>query len=241
MQNRYVGDIGDYVKLAILRALAHDRRLGIAWWLVPDEQHNGDGGHREYLRRPDEWKRFDPDLFEALARIEQAAQRDVHALEAAKLFPNVVFASDPVPCDLQPFAERPAARQRWLSAIRDRLQDCELVFVDPDNGLATPGLRLTLRRAGKSAFIEEIRGLTESHRPVVVYHHQTRRRGGHHMELHHIAAELRNGGLTVSGVLRAKPWSPRAFFILYGDGALQTRAERIVRDWDGWISWHPAP
>jgi len=30
MQNRYVADIGDYVKLAILRALSPDRNLGVA-------------------------------------------------------------------------------------------------------------------------------------------------------------------------------------------------------------------
>jgi hypothetical protein len=71
MQNRYVGDIGDYVKLAILRALAHDRRLGVAWWLFPDERHNADGGHREYLERADEWKRFDSSLFEKLVLINK--------------------------------------------------------------------------------------------------------------------------------------------------------------------------
>jgi len=35
MQNRFVADIGDYVKLAILRALARDRSLGVVWWLFP--------------------------------------------------------------------------------------------------------------------------------------------------------------------------------------------------------------
>ena len=35
MQNRYVGDIGDYLKLGILCALLHGHRLGVAWWLYP--------------------------------------------------------------------------------------------------------------------------------------------------------------------------------------------------------------
>ena len=43
MQNRYVGDIGDYLKLGILRALSPGYRLGVAWWLFPDEAHNGMG------------------------------------------------------------------------------------------------------------------------------------------------------------------------------------------------------
>jgi len=81
MQNRYVADIGDYVKLAILRQLAAGKRVGVAWWLVPDESHNGDGGNRQYLKRPDEWKRFDPDLFEALLKIDKEKDLDVRALE----------------------------------------------------------------------------------------------------------------------------------------------------------------
>jgi len=39
MQNRYVGDIGDLLKLGILRALSPGYRLGVAWWLFPDERH----------------------------------------------------------------------------------------------------------------------------------------------------------------------------------------------------------
>jgi hypothetical protein len=43
MENRYVGDIGDYLKLGILRALSPGYRLGIAWWLFSDEGHNEGG------------------------------------------------------------------------------------------------------------------------------------------------------------------------------------------------------
>jgi len=53
MQDRYVGDIGDYLKLSILRTLSPGYRLGVAWWLFPDEAHNGDGRHVDYLNRPD--------------------------------------------------------------------------------------------------------------------------------------------------------------------------------------------
>ena len=42
MQDRYVGDIGDYLKLSILRTLSPGYRLGVAWWLFPDEAHNED-------------------------------------------------------------------------------------------------------------------------------------------------------------------------------------------------------
>ena len=69
MQNRYVGDIGDYLKLGILRALSPGFHLGIVWWLLPDEGHNRDGRHISYLNRPDQWRHFDPDLFDTLRGI----------------------------------------------------------------------------------------------------------------------------------------------------------------------------
>ena len=58
MQNRYVGDVGDFAKYALLRRLAgslEERpiRLGIVWCLYPDESHNSDGSHVSYLRRPE--------------------------------------------------------------------------------------------------------------------------------------------------------------------------------------------
>jgi hypothetical protein len=241
MQNRYVADFGDYVKLSILRSLIGEPqsvRLGVAWWLFPDERHNEDGSHREYLQRPDQWKRFDPDLFKSLKKIDEEKRRDVRALEQAGLLPDAVFASCPVPCDLRPFAQRPPERKRWLSKIKARLVDCDLVFLDPDNGIAPDGLRLTRRRAGKSVTVEEIEELVQS-RATVVYHHQTRRVGGHLSEMYTLATRLRKRGFRVSGALRAKPWSPRVFFILNGNRELQDRAKRIAELWENRISWHP--
>jgi hypothetical protein len=239
MQNRYVADIGDYVKLAILRALAPGRRLGVAWWLFPDENHNADGGHREYLERRNEWRHFAPDLFDALLEIDKSKGHDVRAIEKATILPNAVFASDPVPCDVRPFSLRPEKRGIWLAGIKMKLQDSNLVFLDPDNGIAPEGLTLTRRRAGKSVTIEEMKALQENNRAMVVYHHQTRYQGGHLCEIYGIASLLRKSRLHVSGALRAKPWSPRVFFILNEDEELHDRAKSIAEVWENWISWHP--
>src|SRR3954452_15801693 len=76
MQNRYVGDIGDYLKLGILRALSPGYHLGVAWWLFPDEAHNRDGRHIRYLSRPDRWRHFDPDLFDTLRGIVSSGRRN---------------------------------------------------------------------------------------------------------------------------------------------------------------------
>jgi len=236
MNNRFVGDIGDYVKLAILRRLALDRRLGVAWWFTDDEPPSAHQGHREYLERPQQWRHFDAELFDALVEISKC-KRDTCALENAGLLPNAVFAGDKIP-QLQPFKDRPAAREKWLSGITKVLEGCDLVFLDPDNGIAPEGLRPTRRCAGKSVFVQEISTLTENQRAIVVYHHQSRRQGGHLNEIRYLAQLLVAGGLRVSGVLRAKPWSPRAFFILNGDEQLCERANETASAWGNLMSWH---
>ncbi len=85
MQDRYVGDVGDYVKLAILRALMPGERLGGAWWLYPDEAHNADGRHIGYLHSPGRWRSYDPDLFDGLAAVVADGRRRVQALQRGQL------------------------------------------------------------------------------------------------------------------------------------------------------------
>jgi hypothetical protein len=229
MQNRYVGDVGDYVKLAILRQLAPGRRLGVAWWLFPNERHNNDGGHREYLGR-NEWRHFDSYLFDALVKINNGGERDVRALEDPDLLPNAVFARDPVPSQ---------DRRRWLADIKSQFKDRDLIFLDPDNGIAPPGLKATQRRSGKSVLIEDLEELRQDHQTMMIYHHQTRFKGGHLAELRHLAKRLSERGFQVTGAFRAKPWSPRALLMIGGDNELCSRARDLSEIWLGKILWYP--
>jgi len=128
-----------------------------------------------------------------------------------------------------------------LSDIKARFEGCDLVFLDPDNGIAPEGFGSTSRRVGKSVMIEDIEALKQDGQAIVVYHHQTHRKSGHHVELRDLALRLTRSGFLVSGVLRAKPWSPRAFFILNGDHALRSRAGEIATTWGRRICWIPNP
>ena len=238
MQNWYVGDVGDYVKLAILRALSPGRHLGIAWWLFPDERHKADGRHLTYLDRPGEWRKYDPALFEGLWAIRKRGVRHIRYLE--QLFPDACFASELIPSNIQPSSHRPVERHRWFRRVIERLEGANLVFVDPDNGIAPDGFRLTERKSGKSISLAEISELARPNRSLVIYHHQTRRAGGHLDELRFLAKQLKERTkLQVSGALRARPWSPRAFFILEADAQLIERAEQIAQTWRHHITWHP--
>ena len=238
MQNRYVGDIGDYVKLAILRALSGNHRLGIAWWLYPDEAHNGDGRHITYLDKPAQWRDFDPELFHILLKIVRDNKRSIAALEKA-LPPNTLFAGEEIPVTNVTAHLRPQARRSWLSRVQSTLKEADLVFLDPDNGLAPKSFAPGQRTSGKSVLFSELVELTQPGRCLIVYHHQTRMAGGHIAEINYWAERLRASGFRTVDALRADPYSPRAFFLLNAPTEIRKRAEGIEGTWKGRITWHP--
>jgi hypothetical protein len=239
MQNRYTGDIGDYVKLAILRALMPGRRLGVGWWLYPDESHNGDGRHIDYLAYPEIWRRLDPPLFDYLKAVVSAGERKVTALEHEELLPEAVYFREPVPSG-GTMTDRRAARIAWLGRLCTALEPCDFVFLDPDNGFETKGFDLGAAKAGKSIAVSELQSLHRPWRVLLSYHHQTRMRGGHDLELEHWGARLRAAGFGQVDALRAAAFSARAFFLLEGTPELRAHAAALSMRWGGQrLSWRP--
>jgi hypothetical protein len=237
MQDRYVGDIGDYVKLAILRALMPGTRLGVARWLYPDEAHNSDGRHIGYLSRPDQWRAYDPELFDSLGAVVAQGRRRVQALQDAAVLANAVYCDEIIPTIGTP-ADRRAGRSAWFDRVRTQLAECDLVFADPDNGLETAGFSPGSLVGGKCIALAEVAGLAAPNRTLVIYHHQTRRKGGHIAELAHWADRLRGLGFATVDAIRSRPYSPRAFFILDAPPEMRARAGQLVSRWHGHLSWH---
>ena len=113
MQDRYAGDVGDYVKLALLRHLSGaGRRLGIAWYLHPDTT---DGGHIRYLSDPARWRHLDYKLFDALAGIA-GGQRSTAALEAASV-PDAIYTAERLDCTAVTYIDRDRWRHDWFKRV----------------------------------------------------------------------------------------------------------------------------
>jgi hypothetical protein len=240
MQNRYVGDVGDFVKLALLRALSPGHRLGVVWYLVPDESHNGDGRHVSYLRKI-EWRHLDPQVFDGLARIVANGERSVTALERFGLLRRCQFVSDLLPLP-KAYAERAIARAEWLDSAVGKIRDCNLVFLDPDNGLQPERFRPASAKAIKSASFADLSCFRWPGRTLVVYHHHTRRKGGHAAETRYNADRLRAHGFDRVDALRANRYSPRAFFILNATDEIRKRAAAFARAWgDQRVTWRENP
>lgn len=240
MQNRYVGDVGDFVKLALLRALSPGHRLGVVWYLVPDESHNGDGRHVSYLGK-NEWRHLDPQVFDSLAKIVESGERSIAALERLGLLRCCQFVSDLLPLPAA-YAARAIARAEWLDGAVDQIRDCNLVFLDPDNGLQPERFRPTSATAIKSASFADLGRFRRPGRTLIVYHHHTRRKGGHAAETSYNADRLRMHGFERVDALRANRYSPRAFFLLDATDEIRTGAAAFAREWaDQRVSWHENP
>ena len=225
MQNRYVGDIGDYIKYALLRALSPGSKLGVAWYLYPDEDHNSDGKHVQYLQDLQRWRHLDPELFDALKRIV-AGDRSVSAVEDAGLI-DAVFSAHPLDHGAHHHSVRAKSREEWFSKVQSDLTGCDVVFADPDNGLIDDGPhRRNTRKFGKQMPISEAKELATG-RTAVIYHHNSRFPGGHELEIDHWSRQLGPGTVAV----RANAYSCRTFFIVSPTQTILDRAQEFVERW----------
>jgi hypothetical protein len=180
MQNRYVGDIGDFAKYALLRCLGtpHEFRLGIVWCLFGDESHNADGRHTGYLGRP-EFRSLDPQLHDRLNMIVNSGHRSIEKICRARIFPrHTVFFDLPVMAlggVRGGKATREAYRRNWLSEALAATAGSDLVFFDPDNGLEVSSVPRHAPKAGKYVFWDELELFWTRGQSLIIYHHLNRR------------------------------------------------------------------
>ncbi len=80
----------------MLRALGEGHKLGVAWYLYPDESHNEDGKHTDYLTKPEKWRYLDPALFDELEAIVHSNRRAVLHIEKSCLLNKTHFSSTPL-------------------------------------------------------------------------------------------------------------------------------------------------
>jgi hypothetical protein len=226
MQDRYAGDVGDFVKLGLLRALSPGRQLGVAWYRYPNENNNGNGRHITYLDQPRQYEHLDPALFNHLRKVTRE-QRAIESL--LPVLEGVISSDEALDSSMIPPRERRSWRTAWFKRVMERLSSCDLVFADPDNGIIDDSdWRKGRSNFGKQMPLAEVQELAEG-RCAVIYHHNTRRRGGHDAEVDHWLGEFGIPGLAV----RATAYSPRTFFILNPDEKIRMRVNEFCQQWAG--------
>ena len=187
MQDKYVGDIGDFGKYTLLKGLCAPKSmnggpqlsLGLVWYLVPDDGREGDGSLTQYP----ELESCDRVLFTQLQEI--AANKEARMVKSIRekgvLPPDTIFYEKPLTFDGMP-PIGPAAREarltlrrKWVDEALDKTGGCHVVFVDPDKGLEVPSVQPHHKRGPQYVFFCELRRyVARERRPsLVIYQHMS--------------------------------------------------------------------
>ena len=193
VQNRYVGDLGDFGKFGLLRVLCSSGKavgvslpsLGVVWYLVPNETHNDDGRFVDYLdlsaTNQERFRACDPFLYDALRRIVLSGARNVATIQRGNILPSGTrFYGDFLTFgDLRGGSarvtlHRAKRRATWLEGAFRATAACEVVFLDPDNGLEV-GVGSYQLRGPKYVFFDELLPFVQRDQSLLIYHHMARR------------------------------------------------------------------
>lgn len=169
MKNQYFGDINDYRKYGLLRSiiLTTELRILVAWVLTPDDDRT-DGKFVGYLEQPDKWSSYDTELFDALKNLLRTNQvRQVALLESTSLLPEAKFFNALAP-------DKDDERGAWFSSLCECAQDCDFVFLDPDNGLEIKSRPYGSKNSSKYSYLREVKELWSQGKSLLIYQHFVR-------------------------------------------------------------------
>ena len=192
MQDRFVGDIGDFGKYGLLNFICGNDdtskeifRLGINWYFYQPEPNDKEmkldhGKFIKYLKpskeNDEEFKICDPNLYCELQKIVDANKRKVAEIEKINILPSgTVFFNKRVSYnDIKGSENRLSYRESWIEQSLNMLASCNLIFYDPDNGIETGSIKKYHKKAGKYVFYDEISKYYDKGKSLIIYNHRSR-------------------------------------------------------------------
>jgi hypothetical protein len=165
VKDQYVGDINDYRKYALLRALSAEgaSRIGICWMLTPSDG-GMDGGKLGYLRQPERHRHYDPALFDVLNHAASSPdRRRLKTIEDSDAVASAVYHNDLLPDDA-------AGRKAYLDRCAAEFREVDLIFFDPDNGLEV-SLPKGRKNSSKYLYLDEVAAFYALGKSLLIYQH----------------------------------------------------------------------
>ena len=118
-------------------------------------------------------------------------------------------------------------RKQWFENGLNYLQNCDLVFADPDNGLCDDDRYKCGQKASwKRIPLKEVSAVAKD-RTAIIYHHNTRYKGGHEQEIRDWCDKLESDTIA----LRWRARSNRTFFIINPKSDVISSAQEFCKDW----------
>lgn len=230
MKNQYFGDINDYRKYGLLRALGGRGQLRIGvWWMLTEDDAGMDGQFTGYLSSPQRWRQYDPELYDGLrTALASEAARSVGHLEATDLLTNADFLSDLLP-------DNAIDRGNHFVQMLQQFRSVDLLFADPDNGLEVPSRPMGRRGSSKYLYWREVAQSYEAGHSLLIYQHFCREERSHFRK--RLAEEL----IRQTGTSQVWTFTtPHVLFLLAPQERHLTQLRRgiceVEQAWNGQIS-----
>jgi hypothetical protein len=168
VKNQYFGDINDYRKYGLLRALCADElSLAVCWMLTADDG-SADGRRLEYLDEPNRYRPSDPTLFDFLHRtVRRDGVRDARRIESSGLLGDAVFHS-------RLLTDNRDQRREYFQTAMQCASGRDLLFFDPDMGLEVKSVKYGRQKSSMYLYWHELAAAREAGHSVLVYQHRRR-------------------------------------------------------------------
>jgi len=173
VKDQYFGDVNDFRKYGLLRALVGpDRlRLGVCWMLTEPDGRT-DGEFLAYLGQPKKYRHRDRALFDWLSQVVgNEKDRRTARIEASTMLGSALFQSKLLSDSLR-------GRKAYFAECSGKFAGCHLVFFDPDNGFEIKSTLRGRRNSCKFLYWEEVCRTFCAGASVLIYQHFIRKERG---------------------------------------------------------------
>ena len=176
MRDSFVGDIGDLGRSGMLRELfgkpeATDSdkstlHLGVVWCLNEANQEEGKFTPATYKNL----RYLDTHLYDTLDCLVKERKRTVLEFERKKILNTNIFFRKPLSG-----LKRVERKEKWLEEALKKTKEANVIFIDPDNGIATKTMTKAdpSKEFPKHIFIDELKQFYDKGKSLIIYQDST--------------------------------------------------------------------
>ena len=234
MQDKYVGDIGDFGKYGLLRYLCGvtgpkmdvPLSLGVVWYR--NNSRGADGNRIDYLNVSDSndfiYRKCDQELYDKLQQLVGSSLVSRNKRNVGQISSSLIL-----PANTQYYDVHLSVRERndWHNNALKKTDQASLVFVDPDNGLASESIKHTRKESLKYVFMDEIKDFMKRPQSLIIYHHLGQRNATAEDTIKNISIRLENEIKCPIVALRWHRIQGRVYFIVVHPDHMNKLCDKI--------------
>jgi hypothetical protein len=165
MKNQYFGDINDYRKYGILRALSTSGLKIAVCWMLTENDTRSDGRRISYLQQPGNFRSFDQDLFDTLHKaVIKKNSRTIQMIQKHRFISQARYLNELVSDTID-------HRQKYFERLSHIAQDSDLIFFDPDNGIEVKSKLKGKKDSNKYLYWDEVERFWKHGHSLLIYQH----------------------------------------------------------------------